>query len=96
MEATHERLLVSVLLALTFVTGIIDAVSFLALGQVFTANMTGTVALLGFASLAAGGFSLAAARAARAPVWGSPRAPAACGGGAAGAPPARWTARGCA
>jgi uncharacterized membrane protein YoaK (UPF0700 family) len=33
----------------TFVTGIIDAVSFLGLGHVFTANMTGNVVLLGFA-----------------------------------------------
>lgn len=43
------RSLVAALLALTFATGLIDAVSFLALGQVFTANMTGNVALLGFA-----------------------------------------------
>ena len=41
--------LVAALLALTFATGMIDAVSFIALGQVFTANMTGNVALLGFA-----------------------------------------------
>jgi uncharacterized membrane protein YoaK (UPF0700 family) len=37
------------LLALTFSAGIVDAVSFLALGSVFTANMTGNVLLLGFA-----------------------------------------------
>ncbi len=37
------------LFGLTFVTGVIDAVSFLALGHVFTANMTGNVVLLGFA-----------------------------------------------
>jgi uncharacterized membrane protein YoaK (UPF0700 family) len=41
--------LVAALLGLTFVTGIIDAVSFLGLGHVFTANMTGNVVLLGFA-----------------------------------------------
>jgi uncharacterized membrane protein YoaK (UPF0700 family) len=35
------------LLALTFVTGIIDAVSFLALGQVFAAMQTGNVIFLG-------------------------------------------------
>jgi uncharacterized membrane protein YoaK (UPF0700 family) len=39
----------ALLLALTMVTGMIDAVSYLALGNVFVANMTGNVALLGFA-----------------------------------------------
>ena len=37
------------LLALTFVTGLVDAASYLGLGHVFTANMTGNVLLLGFA-----------------------------------------------
>ena len=36
------------LLVLTFSTGLIDAVSYLGLGRVFTANMTGNVVLLGF------------------------------------------------
>jgi uncharacterized membrane protein YoaK (UPF0700 family) len=36
------------LLALTFTTGIVDAVSFLGLGRVFCANMTGNALLLGF------------------------------------------------
>ena len=36
------------LLVLTFTTGLIDAVSFLALGRVFIANMTGNVIFLGF------------------------------------------------
>lgn len=36
------------LLVLTFSTGVIDATSFLGLGNVFTANMTGNVVLLGF------------------------------------------------
>ena len=36
------------LLALTFGSGIVDAVSYLGLGRVFTANMTGNVVLLGF------------------------------------------------
>jgi uncharacterized membrane protein YoaK (UPF0700 family) len=36
------------LLVLTFSTGIVDAVSYLGLGRVFTANMTGNVVLLGF------------------------------------------------
>ena len=39
----------SILLAMTVVTGIVDAVSFLAMGHVFTANMTGNTVLLGFA-----------------------------------------------
>jgi uncharacterized membrane protein YoaK (UPF0700 family) len=37
------------LLGLTAVTGIVDAVSFLGLGHIFTANMTGNVVFLGFA-----------------------------------------------
>src|SRR3954447_19291722 len=36
------------LLALTFSTGLVDAVSYLGLGRVFTANMTGNIVLLGF------------------------------------------------
>jgi uncharacterized membrane protein YoaK (UPF0700 family) len=35
-------------LALTFTTGIVDAVSYLGLGRVFTANMTGNIVFLGF------------------------------------------------
>lgn len=38
-----------VLLALTVMTGLIDAVSFLGLGHVFTSNVTGNVVFLGFA-----------------------------------------------
>ncbi|WAZ19841.1 DUF1275 domain-containing protein [Streptomyces cinnabarinus] len=37
------------MLTLTLVTGMVDAVSFLALGHVFVANMTGNVIFLGFA-----------------------------------------------
>ncbi|MFJ3586917.1 DUF1275 family protein [Streptomyces sp. NPDC090127] len=44
----HGPLLPLLLLA-TVVTGIVDAASFLALGQVFVGNMTGNVLLLGFA-----------------------------------------------
>jgi uncharacterized membrane protein YoaK (UPF0700 family) len=47
-----------ILLALTAVTGIVDAVSYLALGRVFTANMTGNVVLLGFAVAGAPGLSI--------------------------------------
>jgi uncharacterized membrane protein YoaK (UPF0700 family) len=36
------------LLVLTFTTGLVDAISYLGLGRVFTANMTGNIVLLGF------------------------------------------------
>ncbi|MCX4680203.1 DUF1275 domain-containing protein [Streptomyces sp. NBC_01433] len=49
-----------VMLALTFVTGLVDAVSYLLLGRVFVANMTGNVVFSGFAVAGAPGFSLAA------------------------------------
>ena len=48
------------LLALTFVTGLVDAFSYLMLGHVFVANMTGNVAFLGFAFAGAKGFSIPA------------------------------------
>jgi uncharacterized membrane protein YoaK (UPF0700 family) len=47
------------LLALTAVSGIIDAVSFLALGHIFTANMTGNVVFLAFAAVGTPGISVA-------------------------------------
>lgn len=47
------------LLALTVVTGMVDAVSFIALGRVFVANMTGNVVFLGFALGGAPGLSVA-------------------------------------
>ncbi|MEU3344404.1 YoaK family protein [Streptomyces sp. NPDC006700] len=50
--------LVAVLLGLTVVSGLIDAVSYLGLGHVFTANMTGNVVVLGFAAAGAPGFSV--------------------------------------
>ncbi|GHD83660.1 YoaK family protein [Streptomyces naganishii] len=50
--------LVIVLLGLTVVSGIIDAVSYLGLGHVFTANMTGNVVVLGFAAAGAPGFTV--------------------------------------
>jgi len=49
-----------VLAALTLTTGLIDAVSYLGLGHVFVANMTGNVVFMGFALPGAKGFSLAA------------------------------------
>jgi len=48
----------AILLAMTAVTGVVDAVSFLAMGHVFTANMTGNIVLLGFALAGAAGLSV--------------------------------------
>ena len=48
------------LLALTLVTGLVDAFSFLVLGNVFVANMTGNVVFLAFALAGASGFSIPA------------------------------------
>lgn len=48
------------LLALTFTTGLVDAVSFLGLGRVFTANMTGNIVLLGFGISGSGGLPVLA------------------------------------
>jgi uncharacterized membrane protein YoaK (UPF0700 family) len=48
------------LLALTFTTGIADAVSYLGLGRVFSANMTGNVVLLGFGIAGSGGLPVLA------------------------------------
>src|SRR5881397_3790090 len=48
------------LLALTFTTGLVDAVSYLGLGRVFTANMTGNVVLLGFGIAGSGGLPVLA------------------------------------
>jgi uncharacterized membrane protein YoaK (UPF0700 family) len=55
----HERPLVGVLVVLTFLTGVVDAVSYLRLGHVFVANMTGNVVFLGFALSGAAGLSIA-------------------------------------
>jgi uncharacterized membrane protein YoaK (UPF0700 family) len=55
-----DRSLPSLLLALTVVTGLVDAFSYLVLGRVFVANMTGNVVFLGFALAGASGYSIAA------------------------------------
>ena len=44
------------LLCLTLVTGLVDAFSYLALGHILVANMTGNVVFLGFALAGAPGF----------------------------------------
>ena len=46
------------LLVLTFVTGVVDALSVLGFGRVFTANMTGNVVVLAFGVAGAPGFSM--------------------------------------
>jgi len=45
------------LVGLTFLTGLVDAVSYLKLGHVFVANMTGNVVFLGFALAGSRGLS---------------------------------------
>jgi uncharacterized membrane protein YoaK (UPF0700 family) len=48
------------LLALTFTTGVVDAVSYLGIGHVFTANMTGNIVFLGFGIAGSGGLPVVA------------------------------------
>jgi uncharacterized membrane protein YoaK (UPF0700 family) len=48
------------LVSMTLVTGLVDAFSYLVLGHVFVANMTGNIVLLGFALAGAPGFSITA------------------------------------
>lgn len=57
--AATGRTTMIALIALTFSTGLIDAVSFISLGRVFTANMTGNIVLLGFAVGGVAGLSAA-------------------------------------
>jgi uncharacterized membrane protein YoaK (UPF0700 family) len=62
MTATHDAVeprLMFAVMTMTFVTGFVDAVSYLGLGHVFTANMTGNVVLLGFAVVGATQLSVA-------------------------------------
>ena len=54
------------LIGLTVVTGLVDAFSYLTLGHVFTANMTGNVVFVGFPLAGAKGFSVTAS------LWPSP------------------------
>ncbi len=51
-SATHaatSKIALHLLMVLTFVTGIVDAVGFLALDRVFVGNMTGNIVILGMA-----------------------------------------------
>jgi uncharacterized membrane protein YoaK (UPF0700 family) len=62
-DPTHGPL-PALMLVLTVLTGVVDAVSILSLGRVFVANMTGNVVFVGFALAGASGFSLSASLAA--------------------------------
>src|SRR5712672_4476248 len=56
-EARQERILPLLLHLFTAVTGLVDAVSYIGLGHIFTANMTGNIVLLGFAFAGVPGLS---------------------------------------
>jgi uncharacterized membrane protein YoaK (UPF0700 family) len=53
-----EESLPPLLVVLTIVTGVVDALAYLRLGHVFVANMTGNVVFLGFAAAGADGLSV--------------------------------------
>ena len=57
------------LVGMTVITGMVDAFSYLVLGHVFVANMTGNVVFLGFALAGAPGFSVAASALALGAFW---------------------------
>lgn len=59
-KAASHGPLPMLLLTLTVVTGLVDAISYLKLGHVFVANMTGNIAFLGFAVADAKEFSIGA------------------------------------
>jgi uncharacterized membrane protein YoaK (UPF0700 family) len=59
-DDTDPLPLLAALMSLTVVSGLVDAISYLGLGHVFTANMTGNVVVLGFAAAGAAGFSVEA------------------------------------
>jgi uncharacterized membrane protein YoaK (UPF0700 family) len=56
--APQAKSLLLALIVLTFNTGLIDAVSYIGLGRVFVANMTGNVVLLAFAAAGVSGLSV--------------------------------------
>jgi uncharacterized membrane protein YoaK (UPF0700 family) len=60
----RDGLLPPLLVALTVVTGLVDSFSYLVLGHVFVANMTGNVVFFAFALAGVGGFSAPASIAA--------------------------------
>jgi uncharacterized membrane protein YoaK (UPF0700 family) len=58
--ASVRHPLTRALLVLTFTTGLVDAASYLGLGRVFTANMTGNIVLLAFGIAGTGGLPVLA------------------------------------
>src|SRR5215510_16077378 len=56
---TAQKTIEYALLLITVVTGIVDAVSYISLGRVFTANMTGNVVILAFSTARVSGLSIA-------------------------------------
>src|ERR1700746_1552258 len=63
-RGSRDGLLPPLLVALTVVTGLVDAFSYLVLGHVFVANQTGNVVFFAFALAGVGGFSATASVAA--------------------------------
>jgi len=59
-RGSTDGLLPPLLVALTVVTGLVDAFSYLVLGHVFVANQTGNVVFFAFALAGVGGFSATA------------------------------------
>jgi len=57
-QSNHWIGLPYALLGMTAVTGLVDAVSYLSVGHVFTANMTGNIVLLAFAIAHVSGLSI--------------------------------------
>lgn len=57
--STAASPLPGLLLLLSVTTGLVDAISVLGLGKVFTANMTGNIVFLGFAAAGTPGFRMA-------------------------------------
>jgi uncharacterized membrane protein YoaK (UPF0700 family) len=57
-QIEQERQILGLLYLGTALTGLVDAVSYVGLGHVFTANMTGNVVLLGFAIAGTAGLSV--------------------------------------
>jgi uncharacterized membrane protein YoaK (UPF0700 family) len=58
LRRNPDRLHLALMLALTFSTGVIDAVGYLGLDRVFTGNMTGNVVILGMALTGADGLPI--------------------------------------
>jgi uncharacterized membrane protein YoaK (UPF0700 family) len=87
-----SRQTVAALLTLTAVTGLVDAVSYLRLGHVFVANMTGNVVFLGFSTNPHSGLSPAAAVIAIAGFMAGALAGGRAAHSLAAARPGRWLA----